>query len=592
MSGDLPVRTIPDLLARRVEQTPDGLAFGTVAGAELQRGVTWREFATQARAIAASLRELGLRPGDRLGIIAPTSIAWEMVHHGALAAGAVVVGMDPHDTPDRLQRIVEIARIRAVVLGDATIAGKLGDRFAQGRIVITLEGDATGRFVGWKDLPPGGKAGDEESPRPESIATIIFTSGTTGAPKGIAYSHEQVLLATQAIAREFAFIARDSRLLCWLPLSNLFQRMVNLAGIAAGCSTFMLSDPRRVLDAVRVVEPDVFIGVPRFFEKFHAGLYAQVDRQPPLRRTVFAAARAVGRKYAQRVRAGEAPPGWLRLAHALADRWVLRQVRLSMGRRLRCLVTGSAPTPVWLLEELHAFGLLVLEAYGLSEDVVPIAINHPDSYRFGSVGKPLGENEVRIGEDGEVLVRGPGLFAGYLQDDPTEESQLTADGYLRTGDYGHIDEDGFLFLTGRKSDVIKTSSGRRIAPAGIEAALKSVPDVEQVVVMGAGRKCLVAIIVPGWVLAGNESGMSISDRRMALVASLAGKTATLAPHEQPAGFLVLARGLTIEDGELTPNLKLRRRDIERNHAVAIGGLYDAIENTPSGELPATVFLDR
>lgn len=570
------IQTVPELLARRIAETPDITAFQQ-EGADGQWGpVSWRTFAERVASVRRGLLAAGLSKGDRLALIAPVSLEWELLHHAALSIGAVVVGLDAHDLPERLARMAEQADIAAFATSDARTLSALGpERIAGAHFVLLLEAGADqvvpgSRCLRWPELAANESAHEAGATAPSAadLATIIFTSGTTGAPKGIAYTHGQVCLAVNATCDAFGFIGPGSRLLCWLPLSNLFQRIVNLAAIRQGATTYLLGDPRRVMQVVAGVSPDIFIGVPRFYEKLYDGIRANIAVQPALRRWLARWAWGIGRRVS-RLRLGARPvPVALMLAHWFANRHVLRRVRSVMGQRLRCMVTGSAPTPRHLLEEFHALGWLMLEAYGLSENVLPMAMNRIGDVRFGAVGRPVPGNEIRVADGGSIAVRGPGMFRGYLGEE--NSAAFDVDGYYRTGDFGRLDADGYLWLTGRAGDLIKTSTGRRVAPVGVEAELRSVPGIDQAVLIGAGRKCLVALCTC------TQANMG-ADARSRLIEILAERIERLAEGERPLAVGLLERPFSVELGELTPNLKLRRSAIEERHADLIRSLYESIE---------------
>lgn len=555
--------TIPALLVQRAAASPHAAAFQLDDGRGGWQGVTWGEFADRVQRLASGLHTAGLRHGDRLAIIGPVSLHWELVHHAALSLGAVVVGLDAHDLPRRVAAMAAKAGVTAFAVSDAKCLAALDVAdWQRTRFVLTLDGSVQlpegVHRLDWDDAVAFAPLahGAMPSVQSEDLATIIFTSGTTGEPRGIAYRHQQVCLAIDSILDAFPFAGPGSRLLCWLPLSNLFQRIVNLAAMASGATTYLWADPREVMSAVPRVEPDIFIGVPRFFEKLHEGINARIASQGRATRSLARWAWQVGREVSARTRAGHPVGGALKLRHALTDRLVLRRIRSVMGKRLRCMVTGSAPTPLHLLEEFHALGWLVLEAYGMSENVVPMAMNRIDTFRFGTVGRPVAGNEIRLSDDGTVLVRGPGVFEGYWGE--ATSSARDADGFFVTGDLGAIDADGFLALTGRHSEMIKTSTGRRIAPAPIEAALRAVPGVDQAVLFGDGRKMPVALCALTSPI-NDAAAMELLRRQF---------IAALAPfneHDCPEGIALLNRPLSLDAEELTPNLKVRRQAVEARH---------------------------
>lgn len=581
-----PAGTIAQRLALRVAQTPQAIAFQQERLGGGWSAVDWASFADRVASVRRGLAAAGLARGDRLALIAPVSLDWEVVHHAALSLGVALVGLDAHDLPARVAAMAEQADVTAFATTEPRALSALSEaQLGRLRLLVTMgegPGDwpAAAQRLSLTDLAALGALATEPEPaQPDDIATILFTSGTTGAPKGIAYTHAQLCLALDVICQAFSFVRDDGRLLCWLPLSNLFQRMVNLAAMNNRATTYLLADPRQVMAAVAEVGPDIFVGVPRFFDKLHAGLQAQVAALPAPQRLLVRWAWDIGRRMSRCRQAGHTGSPGLRLAHRLADRLVLRRLRAVMGPRLRCMVTGSAPMSLAVLQDFDALGWLVLEAYGLSENVVPMAMNRIDAYRFGTVGRPLPGNEITIGDDGMVRVRGPGLFRGYLGE--ADGAARDAQGYYATGDLGALDADGFLRLTGRLGDLIKTSTGRRVAPAGVEAVLRGAPGVDQAVLLGAGRKVLVALCS---CTPGSLDGAALPALQAALREAVAG----LNPHERPAGIALLEQPFTIEAGELTSNLKLRRSEIERRHAQRLDQLCDRIDAQRGGADPLVI----
>jgi len=570
--------TVPGLLAQRIAESPAAVAYQQEAAPGQWEPITWAAFGQRVEQLRRGLAAAGLRPGDRLALIAPVSLEWELLHHAVLTLGVVVVGLDAHDLPARIAGMVEQADVTAIATAHPPVLARLsGERWARCRLALQLGTGAQPWPAGARPmslsaleaLGAPGNAPSLPAPEPDDIATIIFTSGTTGAPKGIAYKHAQLCLAIGAICDAFPFVGPGSRLLCWLPLSNLFQRIVNLAGMRRGAATYLLGDPRRVMEVVGGVAPDVFIGVPRFYEKLYDGVRERIAKLPAWQRRLVEWAWQVGRRSSPYRQARQPLPLGLQLAWNVADRAVLRRVRAVMGSRLRCMVTGSAPTPRQLLEEFHALGWLVLEAYGLSENVLPMAMNRMDDFRFGTVGRPVSGNDITVA-DGVIMVKGPGVFDGYLEDD-TGTARARA-GYYSTGDTGEIAADGYLRLTGRCDELLKTATGRRVAPAAIEAVLQRAAGVDQALVVGSGRKCLVALCTP---VGGCWDGI----KREELAAALRTATRALADHERPRAVGLIHRAFSIEDGELTTNLKLRRRSIERQHAGLIEQLYRRLEDS-------------
>jgi long-chain acyl-CoA synthetase len=587
------LETVLGFLRDQAHRTPDAPSIYSRSPAGEWNAICWADLWSRIIHLANWLQKKGLVQGDRLAIISPNCLEWELIHLGALASGAVLIGVDGHDTAERIQKILDNAAVNALVVKDSSVLAKIGEKSHGAKFIVLLSGDMDQNLpntISWHEIWKDAKSqGDDEFtlPKGDDPATLIYTSGTTGEPKGILYTHSQVLLACQAVIRVLPKPLPGARFVCWLPLSNLFQRIMNQCALMTGSSLYMVADPLKVLDYVKEIQPDVFIGVPRFFEKVASGIRSKVTHEKGLKRAVAGFALEVGARRASALRAGKSPSLTMNLQHRLADRIVLRRVRGLFGDRLQYLISGSAPMAPWVLEFFQSLGLLVLEAYGLSENILPMAMNTLTSYRFGTVGKVLPENEIRLNSDGEVLVKGPGLFNGY-HGDAESYSRVSEDGFYRTGDYGSFDDAGFLRLTGRKSEIIKTSAGRRIALPPIESTLREIPWVDHALVLGSGRKCLAALVtVDRNALPGSATGLSAHEPR--LRADLLASINRLGRHEQPAAAILLLRSFTIDGGELTPNLKLRRMEIERKYGLAIENLYAQLD-AMGGESASEQFL--
>lgn len=593
--------TIPELIQQRAQERGDSVACCHMTPNREWVPTSWRDYWREVTRYAAGLRAVGLRPGDRLAILLPSCRAWDLIDKAALTIGAVVVGVDPHAPAEHVQTILRHSGARAVLAPSGeSLAGLDSATRSALAIVITLEAapaDATGG-VSLEAAPAGATrrltldalaelgAGADPGPLPgpKDPAVLVYTSGTTGTPKGILYTHEQIMAAFATITEVLGPVDGPSRVLCWLPLANLFQRMNNLWAAAAGCTVYFIDEPQRVLEHIRALGPVMFIGVPRVFEKLHHGIQAQIDALPPIQRTAARVALWVGRRCAAYRREDRPVPRELRILRAFLDKLVLRELCEALGGSMKFMLTGSAPCPRATLEFFEALGVPLLEAYGMSENIVPMSMNRPGEYRVGSVGRPPSRNEVMIAEDGEILVRGIGVFSGYEQD-PDPASRFTPDGYLRTGDYGRFDEHRFLHLTGRKSDLLKTSTGRRIAAVRVESVLRSVPGLDQIVVLGNGRRRIVAVATldrgrpeVAAALAGGE----LTALEPGLRAGLAAASGALAPYERIAGLLCVRDGFSVAGGELTANLKVRRDAVERKYVDGLEDLYKATEQGTSG----------
>jgi len=569
--------TIPELLARRAGQQPHEPAYWQRMADGQWKDVSWGEVLWRARNLSGHLARLGLRPGDSAVLMLPTLPHWEYCQLGVLGAGGIVVGIDAHDAPENMRHILQTVRPRALFLASGAQWDALRVLMPEppAIVVILEQAPVSGALELGGLLTTAAEDGLLPGVAADDTATIVFTSGSTGRPKGIAYTHRQLCLAGTAILARFPGIGGQTRLACWLPMSNLFQRIINLCAILRGAQCYFVDSPADIVARLPEIRPALFIGVPRFFEKLHAGIQAEVAKRSGFSRRAIRLAWSVGESFRRAQREGRRPGMGLAVAHALADRLVLRRLRGIMGPDLQFMVSGSAPMPSWLLERLHGLGWLVLEAYGISECVVPVAVAAPESFRFGSVGRPLPENEIRLADDMELLVRGAGVFRGGYLGDAAGEPPVDAQGYLHTGDYARLDEDGYLYLTGRKSEVFKTSTGRRIAPVPIESFLKQLPYVEHAVVLGRNRPVAVALLaVNSAPPAPDGAGGAFSPAGLASIGADALRVCESLPaYQRPAGVLVTRRGFSVAGGELTSNLKLKRSAIEEKFAAAINTLY-------------------
>lgn len=537
--------TIPELLKLRAEASPYAVASqdqGTGGGWVPS---SWAEYSAEVLRLASAFRGLGLVPGDRLAIVAHTRREWHLAELAGLAVGAAIVGIDPHASSEQARYVIDHAGVSCLIADGAGNLNTIGNKvLASLKFVVAIDPPAadapySGAAVPWTALAAGSdpEAGRFGPVRPDDTATLIYTSGTTGAAKGIEYSHRKLMAGCRALVTAYSELAEGEAFLCWLPMAHLYQRMMNLLAIAHGMTIYYVEQPQEVLSVSAVANPAFFFAVPRFYEKLAERVQEASDRRSALQQL--------------------------------------------LGRKLKYSITGAAPIPRATFETLHEAGLPLLEAYGVSENPVPVATNLPHAFRIGSVGRAFPSNEVRLAEDGEVLVRGPALFEGYYRD-PASSHCFTDDGYYKTGDLGRLDAEGFLFLEGRKAELIKTSTGRRIAPARIEAVYGESPYLDQVVVFGHGRKYLVALVTVNIESIAADLRLPPSaelprrpEVRDCIRREIDAYGERLAPYERISAFAILEQPLSVAKGELTHTLKLRRRHIETHYAALIDGLYDA-----------------
>ena len=582
-------KTIPSLVEQRVDQTPDAAAHFVWKGSEGWQGISWNEFYQTSARYAAWLKNIGLQKGYRVGVMVNTSHLWEVIQLAILMNGAVVVGIDPSDSKENINFIVQRGNLDSIFVNSASDLTKIEDNIIGGLTFIVSLSDRpdTRKVHQWPDdIEPFKPIGDQSLP--DDPATIIFTSGTTGQPKGVLYTHAQIRIACDAILSGFDDIAQKTNIACWLPLSNLFQRIINFCAVQVGANIYFVENPKKIVQLLPTINPQFFIGVPRVFEKIYMAIEAQVEKKNWIQRRLIQFAFKYGDKQASALRERRTLSFVDYWPYLLSDKLVLAKIRSLFGADIKYFISGSAPMPKWLLKRFHAMGILVLEAYGISENVIPNAMNTPSDYAFGTVGKPLPLNKIKFSEDSELSIKGPGVFEGYLGE-TKEKAGFTGDGFFPTGDFAKLDQRGNLVITGRKSDVFKTSTGRKIPPVVIESRLSTLPYVEQAIVFGKQKKNIMAVILiqkdyirDNFLCNGQISGQQFLETPNLTVLEKIGKDlfeqlVELPGYLKPSGFYLTGYQLSIARNELTSNLKLRRHKIEEGFEPSIESVYKVIE---------------
>jgi long-chain acyl-CoA synthetase len=593
--------TVSELLMRRVQTSPKLRASWDLGSDRRWFATTYADQWREVAAFANGLSQMGFEGGDRLAILAPTCRRWQIAEFGAVSARGVVVGIDAHAAPEQIGHILADSEARWIVVDNHRRLEALPRAaIAKLRRIIVMEsmGDAPSHLMTWEALVECGASVESsfQLPCSDDASTLLYTSGTTGPAKGILYTHAQLMVACRSICECFPDIGPGERVLCWLPMASLFQRMMNLVAMACGVETYFVQDSQRIVSLAQEIEPTVFIGVPRFYEKLHDAIEERVARASPARRFLARGALHVASECGRLTRSGRGLPLALRARRALAKASVLRSLQRVLGRKLRFMITGSAAAPIWLLEFFDDIGLPLLEAYGLSENTVPMAMNRPSAFRLGSVGKPLAVNEIRLSERNEVLVRGPGVFRGYHQDKAPGRA-FTDDGFYRTGDIARFDSDGFLYLVGRNCDLIKTSTGRRISAAHVESIYAQSAYFDQVAVIGEGRKYLAGLIVLSARASSHLKSTTIgqpcadcmlsreSPLRSLIDRELDRYGADLAGYERIVRYAILPSPLSIAGGELTSTFKVRRAIVAEKYASTIELLYACSTTEGGSTLP-------
>jgi long-subunit acyl-CoA synthetase (AMP-forming) len=554
---------------------------------------SWAEYREAVRRAARALVACGVEPGSGIVILAANRPEWFFTSLAGASVGARVVGIYTNSTPEQCRYIAEHAEaVLALVDGPEALAKLAGAaaRPERLRTVVMLEGASeTGGVMSWAEfMARGGEAHEAEVARrvasltPATVSTLIYTSGTTGPPKGVMLTQRNLAFIAEKI-QELVPIGPADRLLSYLPLSHIAEQVVShLLSIATGSAVYFAESLEKMPENLREVRPHFFLGVPRVWEKVQAGIQARGAQASPLRRRIAAWAKDVGR------RAGDAaqtnrPLPW---SYALADRLVFRKVRAALGLdEARMLAVSSAPIAKETLDFFQSLGMPIMEAYGMSECTGPTTMSLPERYRLGRAGYAIPGTELRIAEDGEVLMRGPHVFLGYFKNEAATRETLDASGWLHSGDVGEIDADGYLRITDRKKELIITSGGKNIAPQHLEGQLKQIAAVSQAVAIGDRRPYVVALLTLDPARLAAEAQKAASPARSAeqaarcpafrayLEQQVEQVNATLARYETIKKIAILPRELTVEAGELTPTLKLKRRAIHERHKDTIEALY-------------------
>lgn len=561
-------------------------------------GRTWSEIETQVYRIAKALEKSGIGRGDRVAILASTSPQWTLIDFAIMTLGAVCVPIYPTVMASDVQFILAKAEAKWIFIEDNMQAAKLGP-VAEGtlprasRILLTgKSGDHTVAFSEWLDLnaATGHEVSrtDIESWRLKSktfdaaaLATLIFTSGTTGEPKGVRLNHRHFLSMCESNLRRLALQPSDT-FLAFLPLSHVLGRAEQWMFVCVGWVHAYAENLAKVADNIFEVKPTVIVAVPRIYEKFYTKILSQLEKATGVKKLALEQALKVGREYSRVMQQGLQPSLLLRAQHAVFDRMLYSKVRERFGGRLRYCVSGGAALSAEIIEFFHACGILILEGYGLTETTGSVCVNSPQAYEFGTVGKPVAGVELRIASDGEIWVRGSQILDSYLG---VDSARSLEDGWFATGDIGEITAKGSLRITDRKKDIIVTSGGKNVAPQKLENLLKSDPLFSQVLVIGNERKFLSALITldPGESrkLLNDSQTESVDNINVIKSKSFLNRVdqrirevnGQLPSYEQIKKFQILAREFSVEAGELSPSLKIKRRFCEKKYEKLIESMY-------------------
>ena len=555
---------------------------------------TYSELGETVKDLSLGLIDLGIEKGDKVAILANTRAEWSYFDFAALSAGAVAVPIYQTNSPEECQYVLENSDARAVIVEDSEQLEKIRqvkDRAPKLEFVLRMTGTSDDA-ISMEDLAARGRGHQESewderwrSVTPDDICTFIYTSGTTGPPKGCVISHGNYRAMLDMI-HEVSVLGGDELTYLYLPLAHSFALLIQFGTFDLGASlAYWERDPLKILPNLTEVKPTYFPSVPRIFEKIYTAATGSVEKEGGLKKVIFDWAVRVGKKVRQREREGKRVGWLLRKQYEFADKRVLSKIRALFGGNLKLAVSGAAPINPDILRFFDAAGVLFLEGWGMTETSTAATIATPEDFKFGTIGKPFPGCEVKIADDGEILVRGPNVFQGYYKNDEATRETIV-DGWLHTGDIGEVDSDGYIKITGRKKDIIITAGGKNITPANLENEIKQSQWVSQCVVVGDRRPYLVALItldMEECAKLAEENGWPSDPAQLAqhpemrqlIQEHLDKVNEKFARVEQVKKFAVLPRDLTQEAGELTPSMKVKRAAVAEKHDDAVEKLYAA-----------------
>jgi long-chain acyl-CoA synthetase len=571
-----------------------------------KRGDRWNELSWQSyrevvESIAAGFQVLGIRKGDRVAVLSNSRLEWAATDMALLGLGAVTVPIYQSSTPEDVTHILKDSEAKLLVCESSAVARRLGNIIRETKSIEQVvcfetskktDGEDSPHFLTLDEVQAKGGVALKKSPTlyelavreldTQNMATLIYTSGTTGKPKGVVLTHTQIL-SEVADAYPLLGVTQRDRSLSFLPYAHVLGRIEIWGHALIGHTMAFAQSIERMKDDLVDVKPTIMVAVPRVFEKIYNGIMAQAEVSP-LRAKVFHVALAVGKEISRYKVEKRPVPLELALRYQLARRLVFNKIAEKMGGNLRFAVCGGAPLSQSIAEFFHAAGLLILEGYGLTETTAAITANTPFDYRFGTVGRPIGDVKIKIADDGEILVQSKKVMKGYYHDEESNSRTFT-DGWFRTGDIGEISPEGYLRITDRKKDLIKTAGGKYVAPQRLEGFLKTSRYVSQVHIHGDQRKYIVALLTPNMEAIeqyASEHDIPTKDRA-ALVTNpkikdllrktIAETNSHLASFESIKNFAILPGEFTVESGELTPSLKVKRKVVDQKYRDLIESLY-------------------
>jgi len=595
--------TLPSRFLNAVDHLPNPRAQMVRRDGKWE-AVSSEEFLRRVAGLSSAFVELGVKSGDRVGLFSTNRPEWHAADFAINGAGAITVPIYFNESPDRMTHILKHCGAKVIFVAGKPqveklllVRGNLPD--LENIIVADAGGDGPSECLRYETLIASAGEKDVASYRerasqvlPGQLASIIYTSGTTGEPKGVMLTHTNFCSNVTDAGQDFHLNTAEDVALSFLPLSHVYERTVAYIYLFQGCPLAYVESIDAVPQALLEVHPTVLAAVPRFFEKIYARLVEQGSKTAGVKRTIFDWAMKVANQSVHWRASGGHSSLAVKLEWLLANQLVYKKVRTGLGGRVRLVSSGGAPLAKELAAFFWAVGVPIYQGYGLTETSPIVSTNYPVN-RVGSSGKPIAKVQVRIAEDGEILVKGPCIMQGYYKTPEATREVLTPDGWFMTGDIGHLDKDGYLYITDRKKDLIKTAGGKLVAPQPIENLLKTSPYILNAMVIGDKRKFIAALIVPNLATVGArlaDEGLKLSSpaemaahpRTHALIEEeIKRLTGHLAQYETIKRFALLPEDFTFDGGMLTFTLKLKRRAVEEKYRQVIASLYaDVAEPRP------------
>ena len=558
--------------------------------------ISTEEFANRVKYFCLGLRDLGFEAGDKLIILSDNRPEWVITDIANVCLGGITVPIYTSLVPEPIRYIIDDSDAKVVVVSDQDQWQKIEaikSELTKVKHYITFLSEAPEGVLTFAQILEKGKKLDQQNPelfekmalevKPDDIASIVYTSGTTGPPKGVMLTHSNFISNVKTCASLIEFSDKDT-VLSLLPLSHVLERMVTFTYLYKGCSIGYAESFETAAANLLEIRPHIMVSVPRVFEKIYSKVMDNVLSSSSLKRKIFFWALKVGKEYSRRKLLGQSIPGSLQFERNLAHKLVFSKIVEKTGGRVRFFVSGGAPLSKDMAEFFHAIGLVILEGYGLTETSPVIAVNTFDNLKLGTVGKIITGVELKTAEDGEILTKGPNVMKGYYKKEAATEEAFEG-GWFHTGDIGHIDEEGFLVITDRKKDIIVTAGGKNVAPQPIENLLKTSSYISNAVVIGDKKKFISALVVPNFekleeyakfnnIPYKTNSDLVKSEKILNFLEGEADRaTPALASYEKIKKITLLDREFEIEKEEITPTLKVKRNIIEQKYKDMIDAMY-------------------